>query len=399
MTENQRGGPLQGLRVVELAGMGPGPFAAMMLADLGAEVISIERPRTSSTGRIPPESDTIRRNRLSVLLDLKHPDGVAALLSILSTADVLIEGNRPGVTERLGVGPQVCWERNPRLVYARMTGWGQDGPLSATAGHDITYLALSGALHAIGRDGQPPAVPVNLVGDYGGGALYLLVGILAAVFEAERSGQGQVVDAAIVDGAASLTTVLHTMLATGMWRDERGVNMLDSGRPWYDVYKTADGGHMAVGAIEPKFYADFMTTLGLDPDERRRADPAAWPALRTEISERFSRGTRTEWAEVFAGSDACVAPVLSLVEASENDHMQARSAFLKVGGQTVPAPAPRFSRTAAPHPSAPRPEGADTRVVLARSGVANIDELLSSGVAVQNGRCERSDAEKHHPAQ
>lgn len=376
-------GPLAGLRVVELAGMGPGPFASMLLADLGADVISIERPGGPPEGRVPPSSDPIRRGRSSVVLDLKHPDGVAALLNIAAGSSVLIEGNRPGVTERLGVGPADCLARNPRLVYARMTGWGQEGPLAATAGHDLTYLAITGALHAMGRENERPAVPLNVVGDYAGGSLFLLVGILAAVREAERSGKGQVVDAAIIDGVTSLTTVFHAMLSSDMWRDERGVNVLDGGRPWYDVYETSDGKHMAVGAIEPHFYSLFMTLLGLDPDVTRQAEPESWPVLRDEISARFRSETREHWSALFEGTDACVAPVLSLTEAAHHPHMAARSAFVEVAGQRVPAPAPRFSRTPALSPAPPHPVGADTQAVLEEFGVADIAGLLASGTAVQ----------------
>ncbi|MEV6985921.1 CaiB/BaiF CoA-transferase family protein [Sphaerisporangium sp. NPDC051017] len=383
MTHSHTTGPLAGLRVVELAGMGPGPFASMLLADLGAEVLRVDRPSGTGGTAIPPELDALRRGRSSVVLDLRRPEGARAVLDLVARADVLIEGNRPGVTERLGLGPEDCWARNPRLVYARMTGWGQDGPLAASAGHDITYLALTGALHAMGRKGEGPAVPLNLVGDFGGGSLYLVVGVLAAVFEATGSGKGQVVDAAIVDGATSLTTVLHAMMAAGMWRDERGVNMLDTGSPWYDVYETSDGRHMAVGAIEPKFYAELMTLLGLDPDEGRRRDAAAWPALREEIAAVLRTRTRDEWAKVFDGTDACVAPVLSLTEARHHPQLAERGTFVEIGGVPQPAPAPRFGRTPAPVPQAPVAPGADTRRALTEWGVSEVDALIESGVAVQ----------------
>jgi alpha-methylacyl-CoA racemase len=376
-------GPLRGLRVVELAALGPGPFAAMLLADLGAEVIRVDRPYDSGSGAIPPEIDATRRGRISVVLDLRRPEGARALLDVVAGSDVLIEGNRPGVTERLGIGPEDCWRRNPRLIYARMTGWGQDGPLASSAGHDLGYLALTGALHAMGRQGERPAVPLNLVGDYGGGALYLAVGILAAVFEAARSGRGQVVDAAIVDGAASLTTVFHAMMAADMWRDERGVNLLDSGVPWYDVYETADGRYVAVAAIEPKFYAEFMSILGLTPEEHRREDSAQWPALRSEIAAVIITRTRDEWAKVFEGTDACVAPVLSLLEAPQHLHLASRGTFVDVGGLTQPAPAPRFSRSVTSVPQAPPKPGAHTRDALRRCGVDDVDALIRSGIAVQ----------------
>ena len=383
MVEDRTSGPLAGLRVVELAGMGPGPFAAMLLTDLGADVVRVDRPSGSGGPVIPPELDALRRGRSSVVLDLRRPEGARAVLDMVAGADVLIEGNRPGVAERLGLGPEQCWVRNPRLVYARMTGWGQEGPLAASAGHDITYLAVTGALHAMGRAGERPAVPLNLVGDFGGGSLYLVLGILSALYETARSGRGQVVDAAIVDGAASLTTVLHAMMAAGMWRDERGVNMLDTGTPWYDVYETADGRHMAVGAIEPKFYEELMTLLDLDPDEGRRKDPAEWPVLREEIAAVFRSRPRDDWAKVFEGTDACVAPVLSLLEARDHPQLASRQTFVEVGGIHQPAPAPRFSRTPAPVPAAPPVPGADTRRVLTEYRVADVDTLLASGVAVQ----------------
>jgi alpha-methylacyl-CoA racemase len=338
-------GPLRGVRIVELAGMGPGPFAAMMLAELGAEVVRVDRPAQSSDGVLSQRYDLLRRSRRSVEIDLRSPEGVAQVLDLVEGADVLLEGYRPGVAERLGLGPEDCWERNPRLVYGRMTGWGQTGPLAHTAGHDITYLAVSGALHPIGRAGEGPAIPVNLLGDFAGGSLYLVAGVLAALWEARESGQGQVVDAAIVDGAASLTTLLHGMLAAGQWSTERGTNMLDGGRPWYDAYATSDGEWMAVGAIEPKFYAEFCQLLPLDSNEEERADPTRWAELRRRIAATFARRTRQEWIAVFEDSDACVAPVLSLTEAADHPHLRARGTFTTVNGVRQPAPAPRFSRT------------------------------------------------------
>ncbi|AEH10016.1 MULTISPECIES: CaiB/BaiF CoA transferase family protein [Protofrankia] len=381
-TANGATGPLRGLRVVELAGIGPGPFAAMLLADLGADVIRVDRPGEAND-IVPPAVDVLRRGRRSVAIDLRSPDGVRAVLDLAERADVLIEGYRPGVAERLGVGPQDCWARNPRLVYGRMTGWGQDGPLAPTAGHDIGYIAITRALHALGRQGEEPAVPVNFLGDFGGGSLYLVVGVLAAVFEAARSGRGQVVDAAIVDGAASLTAMVYGLLAAGQWRDERGVNLLDTGRPWYDVYRTADDNWVAVGPLEPKFYAQFMTLLGLEPDEAERADPAAWPALRERIAAAFARRTRDEWAKVFEGTDACVAPVLNLTEAAGHPHLAARGTFIEVDGVRQPAPAPRFSRTPPGRPEPPARPGAHTRQALTDWGVRDVDALLASGAAVQ----------------
>ncbi|MDF3305303.1 CaiB/BaiF CoA-transferase family protein [Rhodococcus sp. T2V] len=383
MTSTPSGGPLTGLRVVELAGIGPGPFAAMLLADLGAEIVRVDRPGEGPSV-IPPELDAMRRSRKSIVLNLRSEAGVGAVLDLVEKADVLIEGFRPGVTERLGLGPDKCWERNPKLVYGRMTGWGQDGPLATSAGHDISYLALTGALHAMGRAGEDPAVPLNLVGDFGGGSLYLVVGVLAAVYEAARSGKGQVVDAAIVDGAASLTTVLHGMMSAGIWRDERGVNELDTGRPWYDVYSTSDDKHVAVGPIEPKFFAEFMTTLDLDPAEWDRTAPESWPVLRERIAAIFRTKSRDDWAKVFEGTDACVSPVLSLTEAPTHPHLAARNTFVEVGGVTQPAPAPRFSRTPATIQSNPSAPGSHTREVLESWGVRDVDSLLEQGIAVQS---------------
>ncbi|KQY60575.1 carnitine dehydratase [Aeromicrobium sp. Root495] len=376
------GGPLSGLKVVELAGIGPGPYAAMLLADMGAEVVRVERPGKGASG-VPPLQDVTRRNRRSIVVDLRSPEGVAAVLSLVEQADVLIEGFRPGVTERMGLGPDDCWERNARLVYGRMTGWGQEGPLSKAAGHDIGYIAITGALGAIGRRGERPVPPLNLVGDFGGGSTFLVMGILAALWETERSGRGQVVDAAIVDGASSLTGLLHGMMSAGLWRDKRGANMLDGGQPWYDTYETSDGEHMAVGALEPAFYEQMVTLLGLPAEVADRSDPKTWPRLRDAMAEAFASRTRAEWTEVFEGTDACVAPVLSFGEAAEHPHLAAREAFVEVGGVTQPAPAPRFSRTHAATPAAPPAVGADTRAVLEEWGVADVGSLLEAGVVVQ----------------
>lgn len=379
----EKSGPLAGLRVVELAGIGPGPYAAMLLADLGADVISVEPPG-NRPNTVPPARDVLRRNRRSVVIDLRHPEGAEAVRALVKDADVLIEGYRPGVTERLGLGPEDCWQVNPRLVYGRMTGWGQSGPLASRAGHDIGYIAVTGALGAVGRAGEAPVPPVNFLGDFAGGALFLAVGVLAAAWEAGRSGRGQVVDAAIVDGASSLTGILHGLLASGAWADQRGVNFLDGGVPWYDTYETADGKYMAVGALEPKFYAAFLDRLGLDAaDVGDRNDPAAWPGLRKTIADAFASRTRAEWTEIFDGSDACVAPVLSLTEAPDHPHLRARGTFTDVGGVRQPAPAPRFSRTGPGTPVAPAEPGAHTRDVLAEAGVADIDALLADGTVVQ----------------
>ncbi|MGW7341169.1 CaiB/BaiF CoA transferase family protein [Streptomyces sp. NPDC054808] len=337
-------GPLTGVRVVELAGIGPGPFAAMLLADLGADVVRVDRPGGPGLG-IDPAHDVTNRNKRSVVVDLKAPDGPARVLDLAERADVLIEGYRPGVAERLGVGPEDCHARNPRLVYGRMTGWGQEGPLAQRAGHDIGYIALTGALGMIGAPDAPPPAPANLLGDYAGGSLYLVVGVLAALHHARASGTGQVVDAAIVDGTAHLSSMIHGMLAAGGWQDRRGANLLDGGCPFYGTYETADGRHMAVGALEPQFYAEFMRLLGIPGLAPARDDMSRWPELRAAVAARFRSRTRDEWTAVFAGSDACAAPVLSLREAPHHPHLAARSTFTDHGGITQPAPAPRFSAT------------------------------------------------------
>ncbi|MEU9652294.1 CaiB/BaiF CoA-transferase family protein [Streptomyces sp. NPDC048110] len=337
-------GPLTGVRVVELAGIGPGPFAAMLLADLGADVVRVDRPGGPGLG-IDPAHDVTNRNKRSVVVDLKAPDGSARVLDLAERADVLIEGYRPGVAERLGVGPEDCHARNPRLVYGRMTGWGQEGPLAQRAGHDIGYIALTGALGMIGAPDAPPPAPANLLGDYAGGSLYLVVGVLAALHHARASGTGQVVDAAIVDGTAHLSSMIHGMLAAGGWQDRRGANLLDGGCPFYGTYETADGRHMAVGALEPQFYAEFMRLLGIPGLAPARDDMSRWPELRAAVAARFRSRTRDEWTAVFVGSDACTAPVLSLREAPHHPHLAARSTFTDHGGITQPAPAPRFSAT------------------------------------------------------
>ncbi|MFK8909385.1 CaiB/BaiF CoA transferase family protein, partial [Streptomyces sp. YS-3] len=329
-------GPLAGVRVVELAGIGPGPFAAMLLADLGADVVRVDRPGGAGLG-IDPAYDLTNRNKRSVLIDLKAQDGAARVLDLVEKADILVEGYRPGVAERLGVGPGECLARNPRLVYGRMTGWGQDGPLAARAGHDIAYIAVTGTLGMIGGPDEAPTVPANLVGDYAGGSLYLVVGVLAALQHARTTGEGQVVDAAIVDGAAHLATMIHGMLAAGGWQDRRGANLLDGGCPFYGTYETADGQYMAVGALEQRFYEEFRRLLGLDAVAPARQDLARWEELRTAIAERFRTRTREEWTAVFAGSDACVAPVLSLREAPDHPHLAARATFVEHGGLTQPA--------------------------------------------------------------
>ena len=347
MTE-PRNGPLRDLRIVEFAGIGPTPFAAMLLSDMGADVVRLARPNG------PPldKRDLVDRGRRVVQVDLKSAAGVAGALALLDQADALLEGFRPGVMERLGIGPEVVLRRNPRLVYGRMTGWGQTGPLAAAAGHDIDYIALTGALHAIGEAGGSPVPPLNLLGDFGGGALYLLVGVLAALHEARRSGQGQVVDAAIVDGTASLLSFVHAALARGAWHDERGSNLLDGGAPFYTTYRCADGGYVAVGALEPQFHARLLEGLGLPAEAfTARDDPATWPRLRALLRDAFAARTQRQCRDLLEGSDACFAPVLSLRQAAEHPHLAARGVFAPLEGVPCPAPAPRFART----PSAPRP--------------------------------------------
>ncbi|MFF8989422.1 CaiB/BaiF CoA transferase family protein [Streptomyces sp. NPDC014983] len=355
-------GPLGGVRVVELAGIGPGPFAAMLLADLGADVVRVDRPGGPGLG-IDPAHDITNRNKRSIVVDLKSPDGAARVRDLAARADIILEGYRPGVAERLGVGPADCHARNPRLVYGRMTGWGQEGPLAARAGHDVSYIALTGALGMIGRPGEPPAVPANLLGDYAGGSLYLVVGVLAALHHARATGTGQVVDAAIVDGTAHLSAMIHGMLSAGAWQDRRAANLLDGGCPYYGTYETADGGYMAVGALEERFSAQFLSLLGLDDLLDARADLTRWPELRARITDRFRDRTREEWTALFADSDACVAPVLSLREAPRHPHLAARGTFTDHSGITQPAPAPRFSATPTAVRTGPALPGADTEAV------------------------------------
>jgi alpha-methylacyl-CoA racemase len=347
---------LDGVRVVELAGIGPGPHAAMVLADLGADIVRVERPRS---GRRSEPVDARLRGRRIVEADLKEPADVEQVARLVDRADVLIEGFRPGVTERLGLGPHDCLARNPRLVYGRITGWGQSGPAAQQAGHDICYLAPTGILHALGTPGEPPPPPLNLVGDFGGGSMFLVVGVLAALLERERSGQGQVVDAAMVDGTSSLAHAVWALRAIDRWPDERGSALLDGSHPFYRTYRCADGGFVAVGAIEPQFYADLIARLGLDHGQANSSDPlpdqwdrARWPELARRIGEVFAARTRRAWAEVFDGTDACVSPVLSWAEAPEHPHLKARGTLVEHDGVVQPAPAPRFSRTGRAGPPA-----------------------------------------------
>jgi len=340
-------GPLEGIRIIELAGLGPAPFAGMMLSDAGADVLRIDRSdRAQYPPRQDPHVDLMNRGRRSVAVDLKHPEGVALVLRLVEGADGLMEGFRPGVAERLGLGPDVCLARNPRLAYGRMTGYGQEGPMSQAAGHDIDYIALSGALEAVGRAGDRPVPPLNLVGDFGGGGMLLAYGMLAAILGARTTGRGQVIDAAMVDGAAALMTMTYTLRSAGMWQDARGTNLLDTGAHFYEVYETADGGYLGVGAIEPQFYAELMRLLGLgDEDLSTQMDRTTWPAMKERFAAIFATRTRAEWEEVFAGSDACVAPVLSATEAPDHPHNRARGTFTEVAGVVQPAPAPRFLST------------------------------------------------------
>ena len=384
MTQSQpRSGPLRGIRVVEIAGIGPGPFAAMLLSDLGATVIRVDR-----AGHVPPAGanlepgqDVLTRGRQSIGVDLKHPEGVETALRLVATSDVLVEGFRPGVAERLGLGPDVCLQRNPRLVYGRMTGWGQEGPWSPRAGHDLNYIALAGALHPIGPADRPPPVPLNFIGDFGGGGMLLAFGIACALVERATSGRGQVVDAAMVDGAAIQTSMFHGMLAMGMWTSQRESNLLDGGAPFYRCYECADGGFISVGALEPQFYAELLARLELDPEDWPQNDRAAWDEQAVRLAGIFKQRTRDEWAAVFEGADACVAPVLTLTEARDHPHMAARSTFVDAGEISQPAPAPRFSRTPGVIAGPPVLAGYHTDGVLAEAGftAAEIAALRDSG--------------------
>jgi len=376
-------GPLTGVKIIELAGIGPAPFCGMLLADLGADVLRIDRKSGGARSiEIDPAADIMNRGRRSIAMDLKHPAAIAALLELVETADVLIEGFRPGVTERMGVGPEACLARNKRLVYGRMTGWGQTGPLAQSAGHDINYLALSGALHMIGRRGEKPVPPLNLVGDMGGGGMYLAFGVMCALFEAQRSGQGQVVDAAMVEGAALQMAAILTMRAMGHWRDERGANLTDSGAHFYEVYETSDGGYMAVGAIEPQFYALLVQGAGLDAERfARQMDASGWDDLKRELADIFKTKTRAEWERIFDGTDACVTPVLAAGELAAHPHNRARGVYLD-DGILQPAPGPRFSRTPGAIRRPPPLPGQHTDEALADWGFdeGQIERLRHEGV-------------------
>jgi alpha-methylacyl-CoA racemase len=377
-------GALDNIRVIELAGIGPAPFAGMLLADAGADVLRIER--SGFGGSVASEGahwDLLARSRPSVSVNLKEPDGVALLLDLIEGADALIEGYRPGVAERMGIGPQVCLERNPRLVYGRMTGWGQDGPLASSAGHDIDYIALAGALWPIGRGDRPPPPPLNLVGDFGGGGMLLAYGVVCALLEASGSGRGQVVDAAMVDGAASLMTIIYAFRRGGIWQEDRDSNLLDGAAPFYGTYETADGKYFAIGAIERQFYAELLRVLEIDPASLPdQNDKEQWPAMRERFAQIFRTETRDEWTQRFEGTDACGAPVLSPWEAHEHPHNRARQTFVEIEGSVQPAPAPRFSRTPSVVRKPPSFPGADTDEGLASWGVdeKRIAELREHGI-------------------
>ena len=375
-------GPLRGVKVVEIAGIGPGPHACMILADLGADVIRVERPGGQALAGGGPHM-LLNRGRPSVALDLKKPDAVETVLRLTEDADVLVEGMRPGVAERLGFGPDVCHARNERLVYGRMTGWGQDGPFAQVAGHDMNYIAITGALHGLGQDRSRPHFPTNLVGDFGGGSTYLVIGILAALLESKVSGHGQVVDAAIVDGTAHLNTMTAAFLASGGFTERRVSNLLDGGVPYYDLYETADGKHMSVGALEPQFYAEFLRLLGIEDTAPDRYDAERADALRTLIAETFRQRTQAEWVAVFEGTDACVAGIIPLTEAAEHPHIKARGTLVHHDGYLQPAPAPRFSRTGSTIGRLAERAGDSTREALTAWGIENVDHLIETGAAVQ----------------
>ncbi|GHD16097.1 alpha-methylacyl-CoA racemase [Halioglobus japonicus] len=381
-------GPLAGITIIEIAGIGPAPFAAMSLADMGAEVIRVERPGGGlfSDQQTNPKLDVLNRGKRCICVDLKQPEGVATVLRLIEQADGLLEGNRPGVMERLGLGPDVCLQRNPRLVYGRMTGWGQEGPMAKEVGHDLNYVALSGALHGMGRAGEKPAIPLNLVGDFGGGGIFLAYGLVCALLEAKTSGQGQVVDAAMIDGVANLMSSSFAANQVGFWSDERGTNVLDSGAHFYEVYETGDGKYITIGSIEPQFYAALLERLG---DEaaglENQWDMAAWPALKEKLSDIFKRKTRDEWDAFFDGADICYAPVLSMAEVRHHPHHQERGTFIDDGDVWQPTPAPRFSRTPGAISRPPARNGEHSRDILAQFGFSedDINNSLASGAVVQ----------------
>ena len=383
-------GPLTGVTVLELAGIGPGPFAGMMLADMGAEVIRVDRIPAASTGNaleaLLRNDSSVDRGRRSIAVDMKNPRGIETVLRLVEKADILIEGFRPGVTEKLGLGPEVCRARNPRLVYGRMTGWGQTGPLAQAAGHDINYIALSGALHAMGPKDRPPAPPLNLVGDYGGGGMLLALGAVAALYETQRSGQGQVVDAAMTDGAAILMAAPYAWAARGFWSDQRETNLLDGAAPFYGCYACSDGGFVSLGSIEPQFYRELLEKCQIDdPQFAHQWARGEWPALKLKLAALFGTRSRDEWSALLEGSDACFAPVLSISEAPRHPHNLARATFVEANGVTQPAPAPRFDRTTSELPARAPVIGADSTELLRRIGCSDADiaTLIEAGVVRQ----------------
>ncbi len=382
----QAGGPLAGIKIVELGGVGPGPFCCMLLADLGADIIRIDRPPGYDGGApIDARFNLLNRGRRSAVLDFKKGEAVAAVLRLVRQAEALIEGFRPGVAERLGLGPEHCHAVNPRLVYGRMTGWGQDGPLAQAAGHDINYISLTGALHSIGKAGESPSIPLNLTGDFGGGSLYLALGVVSAILESRTSGKGQVVDAAMVDGSASLMTLTYGLRAAGYWTDERGTNRLDSGAPFYNVYETSDGKYVAIAANETRFYANAVKLLGLAGAALpHQHDRSGWPVLREAFAAAFKTRKRAEWVVLAEGADACITPVLSLGEAPGNPHIQARKTFVEVDGLVQPAPAPRFSRTPGAIQRQPARPGEHTDEVLREWGFSAAElEMLHAAGAIR----------------
>ncbi len=376
-------GPLSGIKVIEIAGIGPGPFCAMMLADMGADVLRVDRAG-SVRDEFPdtPSGDLLNRGRRSIGVDLKNAEGIATVLRLVEEADVLMEGFRPGVMERLGLGPDVCMERNPKLIYGRMTGFGQEGPMAQAAGHDINYIALAGALGHIGRKGEKPLPPLNLVGDFGGGGMLLAFGLAAALVERASSGKGQVVDAAMIDGASTLMTMMHSFRKSGAWSDERGTNLLDTGAHFYDTYETKDGGYVSIGSIEPQFYAELLRLTGLEGEDiPAQMDSSQWDANRDRLTQIFLSKTRDEWCGLMEGSDVCFAPVLNIGEAYEHPHNVHRKGFVTVGGFEQPAPAPRFSRTPGEISSPPPHPGQHTAVGLADWGFSaeDLEKLRNTG--------------------
>ncbi len=375
-------GPLSGLKIIEIAGIGPGPFTGMLLADMGAEVISIHRRSTGGNEK-SAAINISERGKRPIALNLKSAAGIATALKLIESADALFEGFRPGVMERLGLGPEVCLAKNPKLVFGRMTGWGQDGPMAQAAGHDINYISLSGALHAMGRKGQRPQAPLNLVGDFGGGAMFLAFGMMCAIIEAQRSGTGQVVDVSMVEGSANLMHMMYSMKAMGAWSEKRGSNLLDTGAHFYDTYETKDAQFVSIGSIEPQFYALLIEKAELDKEKfAMQMNPKKWDSLRAELDDVFKQKTRDEWCEIMQGSDVCFAPVLSMGEVQEHPHNQARESFFEMNGVVQPAPAPKFSQSKPALPAAPKPAGSETLAVLKEAGFSQgeIDSLDKEGV-------------------